>query len=140
MRFITSAAQVQQANDVRYVNVPVPEWGEDGQNDDELHIRLRSFTANELMKFTSLKGKNEKEGMARGLAMCAVDENGDLIFSVHNPQDIRMLMTKSVAVLNRCQQAILTLNEIGGRKRDGSEDNGEDDEERGSELEEAVKD
>lgn len=128
MRLIRSAQEVHEANDVRYATIHVPEWG-----DEDTYIRIRSFSANELMRFTSLKGKSEKESIARGLMMCAVDENGDRIFS---EADVKPLMSKSVAVLNRCQQAILELNEIGGRKRtdDEEEDEGM------SDLEREVKD
>jgi hypothetical protein len=105
-KIISSAKQVQEANDVKYDEVPVPEWGEDG-NDPDLALRIRSLTARELITFTSLKGENQKQAIVRGLIMSAVDEQGERIF---DESDIKWLMGKNVSVLHRIQDAILVLN------------------------------
>jgi hypothetical protein len=125
-KLITSR-QVQESNDVRYRDIPVPEWG-----DEETALRIRSFTARELMTFTSLKGENQKQGIVRGLIMCAVDEHGDRIFT---NDDIPWLMDKNVRVLHRIQESILILN---GMRKDPDAEDGEDS--GGSKLEDAGKD
>jgi hypothetical protein len=102
VKLITSAQQVRDANDTQYRNVPVPEWG-----DEDTELRIRSMSANEIRKFTNLKGDNQKSAMARAIVMCAVDETGDTIFT---SDDINWMMDKSVAVLHRLQDAILILN------------------------------
>jgi len=114
MARIISARQVQEVNDVRYRDIAVPEWG-----DEDAVLRIRSFTARELVAFTSLKGDNQKQGIVRGLIMCAVDDNGERIFS---NDDIQWLMDKNVRVLHRVQEGILVLN---GLRKDPEEEEGE---------------
>ena len=125
MAKLISSRQVQESNDVRYRDIPVDEW-EEGAS-----LRIRSFTARELVSFTSLKGDNQKQGIVRGLIMCAVDENGDRIFT---NDDIGWLMDKNVKILHRIQEAILIHN--GMRKDPDVED---DDDDNGDKLQSAGK-
>ena len=118
-KLITSAQQVRDANDTKYDLVPVPEWG-----DKDTMLRIRSMSANEIKKFTSLKGENQKTAMARALIMCAVDETGEEIFTT---DDVGWMMDKNVAVLHRVQDAILILNGMKDKPKD-PDDEEEDDE------------
>lgn len=128
-KLITRSQQVREANDVRYAEVLVPEWGGENEadlpEDEQSSIRLRSFSAQALVAFTSLKGVHEKQGLVRGLIMSACDQHGELIFT---NEDVKWLMEKSVKVLRRLQDAILELNGL-NKKKDQKE-----------ELEEAGKD
>jgi hypothetical protein len=126
MAKLISSRQVQESNDVRYRDIPVDEW-EQGAS-----LRIRSFTARELVSFTSLKGDNQKQGIVRGLIMCAVDENGERIFT---NDDVGWLMDKNVKVLHRIQEAILIHN---GMRKDPDAEDG-DDEGNGDKLQAAGK-
>ena len=117
-KLITSAQQVRDANDTQYRIVSVPEWG-----DADSELRIRSMSANEISRFTNLKGDNQKSAMARALVMCAVDETGEPIFTM---SDVPWMMDKSVSVLHRVQEAILMLN--GMKKDPDAEDEDPDDE------------
>jgi len=113
---LVGAREIREVNDVQYRLIPVPEWGgEDAQ------IRIRSMSAGELVKFTNLKGENAKQGMVRALVMCAVDGDGERIFST---DDVAWLMDKNISVLHRIQDAILELN--GMRKSAGESDEDDD--------------
>ena len=96
------AQEIREVNDVQYRLIPVPEWG-----GEDAEIRIRSMSAGELVKFTNLKGENAKQGMVRALVMCAVDEDGERIFTT---DDVAWLMDKNISVLHRIQDAILELN------------------------------
>ena len=120
---LIGARQIQESNDVQYRDIPVDEW-EKGAS-----LRIRSFSARELVAFTSLKGENQKQGIVRGLIMCAVDEGGERIFT---NDDVPWLMDKNVKVLHRIQEAILILN---GMKDEKPDSEGEE-----TELEKAGKD
>ncbi len=113
-----SAQQVREVNDVKYRETSVPEWG-----DAESVLRLRSMTAQEMVKFTNLKGENQKQGIVRGLIMCAVDDVGENIFS---NDDISWLMEKNIAVLRRVQDDILILNGLKDDPNTHEDDQNED--------------
>lgn len=96
---LLTADQILGADDRRYEIVDVPEWG--GQ------VRLRSLTGRERDSFEASlqdrKGKSVKENIenfrARQVALCAVDEDGKLLFT--NKQQVVLLGNKSVAALQR---------------------------------------
>ena len=96
---LLTADEILSADDRRYEIVDVPEWG--GQ------VRLRSLTGRERDSFEASlqdrKGKSVKENVenfrARQVALCAVDEEGKLLFT--NKQQVVMLGNKSVAALQR---------------------------------------
>lgn len=91
-----SRADILNVNDQRYVEVPVPEWG------DDVQVRIRALTAKERDDFegkiASGPAMNYDNVRARFLALVAVDENNQPLFT---EADIPLLGLKSAAALNR---------------------------------------
>lgn len=100
--------QILKADDRKYEVVACPEWGGD--------VRLRSLTGKERDAYENSLSKRQggkvKQNMdnfrARLVALCAVDEDGNLLFT--NSQDILMLGEKSVAPLQRLFNKCTELN------------------------------
>lgn len=107
---LLSKDQILTADDRRYAEVAVPEW--DGS------VRLRSLTGTERDRFEAgfqeSKGKQAKDNMenfrARLVALCAVDEEGKLLFT--NRQEVVLLGGKSVAALQRLFDKCNEMNGI----------------------------
>lgn len=91
--------QIFDAQDHEFKEVAVPEWGGD--------VRLRSLTGAERDKYESSLARMGKNGQmipdmvnarARLVALTAVDENGNRVFT---DQDVLKLGTKSSKALDR---------------------------------------
>lgn len=104
MRKFFTAKDILEANDIKVIEMEIPEWGEG------YVLRLRSLSAGQVRRFTEMKGDNARNAMLHAFVSSAIDENGDQIFST---KDIPALEKKSIAVLNRIQNAIMKLNGIG---------------------------
>lgn len=109
---LLSADQVFAAEDREYAEVPTPEWAD---GDEDAGIRLQSLSGRERDKFeasmTEAKGngkmrRNLDNLRARLIALCAVNEDGSLMFK--SSGQVEMLGNKNVKPLQRlfdkCQE------------------------------------
>lgn len=104
---LLSKDQIFTAQDLKTVDVSVPEWGGD--------VRVRTLTGAERDQYEAdsiktSKGKREvnlSNLRARLVAMCAVDEAGQPLFE---RGDVLKLGQKSAAALERVFEAAATLN------------------------------
>ena len=101
--------QILSADDLRHVDVDVPEWGGT--------IRLQTITARDRQKFHAGGTKGAMDDfMERFIVACATDENGKLLFT---SEDVKALGSKSAMALNRVFEAAVELN---GMSQRGIED------------------
>lgn len=103
---LLSKNEILTANDLRTVDIPVPEWGGD--------VRVKTLTGAERDQYEadSVKIKGNRRELvgnlrARLIAMCAVDENGQLLFT---RADVLKLGQKSAPALERVFEAAASLN------------------------------
>ena len=94
VRFL-SARQILGADDIKIIDVDVPEWNG--------VVRLRMMTAAEAAEFDTSK----KDSAARLVVLTAVDEEGQRLFS---NDDIPSLQKKALRAFVRLQEAGLRLN------------------------------
>jgi hypothetical protein len=94
-----SAADILGANDVHTVDVEVPEWGG--------FITLRTLTAGEAILVSERLKSGQRDAAIQVLAMCAVDSEGNLLFT---EEDVIRLRSKSLKAVMRVQDAALKLN------------------------------
>jgi hypothetical protein len=95
---LLSREEILGADDLKTVDLYVPEWGGE--------VRLRTLTGEERDKFeasfTVQRGNKTKQNAAnfraRLVSMCIVNEKGQRLFS---PADINALGRKSVSALQR---------------------------------------
>ena len=107
-----------------YKTVVIPEWGGE--------LRLRSLTGKERDSFEQslsvTRGNKTKPNLdnfrARMVALCAVDENNELLFT--NRVDISALGDKNVAGLQRAYRACQELNGMGEDEDEAVEADAED--------------
>lgn len=105
--------QILDADDIKYVVVPVPEWGGD--------VRVKSLTGAERSDFESQvfeqRGEdvkaNFKNYQVKLLVLAIVDEEGNQIFS---ESDVDILSVKSASAISRVFSAAQKLS--GLRKED----------------------
>jgi hypothetical protein len=101
------------ADDMKTIDVEVPEWTPEGQ--EVASVRLRTLTGGERDKFESdmidQRGKSNKMNLvnlrARLVALCAVDESGQRMFG---DKEVTLLGSKSASVLDRLFTAAQKLN------------------------------
>ena len=96
--------QILNALDQSYVDVDVPEWG--GK------VRLRALSAKQKDQFECDAYRRQKLNKpfidrAGIVALCAVDESGELVFS---PGDVKKLEQKSARAMDRVFQEACKLN------------------------------
>lgn len=108
---LLSKTAIFAAQDLRTVDVSVPEWGGE--------VRVKTLTGSERDQFeadsvkvsTGRKGQTQQTVSAniraRLVAMCAVDEQGQLLF---DRADVMKLGQKSAAALERVFDACARLN------------------------------
>lgn len=103
---LLSKNEILTANDLRTVDVSVPEWGGE--------VRVKTLTGAERDQYEadSVKIKGNRRELvgnlrARLIAMCAVDENGQLVFT---RADVLKLGQKSAPALERVFEAAANLN------------------------------
>ncbi|NLF83065.1 MAG: hypothetical protein GX568_03660, partial [Candidatus Gastranaerophilales bacterium] len=89
-KFLT-AEQILTADDFRYAEVDVPEWGGT--------VRIKSMNANQRdILSRAIKDKGESDASELMLIMCVVDEDGKRIFERNH---LEALKKKSVAPITR---------------------------------------
>lgn len=98
--------QILTAQDLKTVDVSVPEWG------GEVRVKTLTGTERDQYEADSVKIKGNRREMtgnlrARLIAMCAVDENGQLMFT---RADVMKLGQKSAPALERVFEAAANLN------------------------------
>lgn len=97
--FLT-AKDILDSNDLETAEMEVPEWGGT--------LRLRVMTADEAIKFQDvLNTPAKKSAWVKLLALCAVDADGNRLFS---DREMELLKKKSTAVFLRLQDFLLKLN------------------------------
>lgn len=105
-KLLTNPDEILNADDFRYTEVSVPEWG--GK------VRIKSMTAAQRdILSKAIKTKGESEAAELALVMCIVDEEGNRIFK---QEHIAGLKKKSVAPIARIMEAIAALS--GGKSED----------------------
>jgi hypothetical protein len=94
-----TAEQILSADDFRYAEVDVPEWGGT--------VRVRTMSAKQRDALNRMfKDRGEVESTEFMLLMCVVDENGNRVLK---REHLDMLKEKSVAPINRIVKAISDL-------------------------------
>lgn len=102
--------QILSADDLRWEDVPVPEWGGE--------VRLRSLTGAELDEYQAslvllTSGGQQKANMrnatAKLVARCAIDADGAPLFEA---KDLLRLSSKSAAALQRLASVAQRLNSL----------------------------
>jgi hypothetical protein len=98
-----SRDQILDADDKRYMEVDVPEWG--GK------LRVKTMTSAERQRFQA-KIQAQSKGvpddlMEQIVVACVVDENGDNLFT---PEDIDLLSSKSSIPVSTVFSAAAELN------------------------------
>ena len=104
---LLSKEQIWAAHDLRTVDVSVPEWGGE--------VRVKTLTGAERDQYEAESVKtnrgrrevNMSNMRARLIALCAVDEQGQLLFT---RADVMKLGQKSAAALERVFEAAAKLN------------------------------
>jgi hypothetical protein len=94
---VLSAEDILNHTGFKQVVVPVPEW--------RGSVILQELDAAEALKFSS--SKNDATSMVRLLALSAVDEAGQRLFT---SKDVEKLSKKSFGVVSRLQDAAMELN------------------------------
>lgn len=115
---LLTAAQILAADDLSFVDVPVPEWGGT--------IRLREMSAGEAIKFTdSLQdnAKSRNQAIVRIIRDTAVGVDGARLFP--GDGDMEKLRAKSFKVFQVLSDAALKLN--GFRDEDDEEESEKND-------------
>lgn len=106
-----SKAQIIAAQDRRYTEVDVPEWG--GK------VRLASLDADSSLKAERMIGKDTKDNpLSALLSYAIVDENGDRIF---DEKSMEALGKKNPTVLVRLVEAMKALNKTEEKEKGNSE-------------------
>jgi len=101
--------QILSADDLRHVDVEVPEWGGT--------MRLRTITAKDRQKFHASGTKGVmNDFLERFIVACAVDDKNKPLFT---EEDVKALGNKSANALNRVFEAAVELN---GMSQRGVED------------------
>lgn len=120
---LLSKDAILAANDARFEDVPVPEWGGS--------VRIKSMTAQErdaweISSMPDMSGMDPRDKdllnkmkdrldnvRARLVAFTAVDEAGSLMFS---EEDVVALGKKSAAAIQRCYDVAQRLNGLGEKQ------------------------
>lgn len=103
---LLNRAAILTADDLKFVDVPVPEWGGE--------VRIRSLTGTQREAFgrslLDAAGKPSGEGYNLKLvAVSVVQEDGTLAFTL---DDVQILGTKHAEALARVVDAVETLNKM----------------------------
>jgi hypothetical protein len=113
---LLSAAEILAADDLDFEDVPIPEWtpgyvagAPDEENPEPRSVRLRVMTGDEAIQFTEEQDDPAlaRDTMIRLVATCAVDENGEQLFS---PGEVARLKSKSFPIFKRLQRVAMLLN------------------------------
>jgi hypothetical protein len=90
--------QIWSADDITFEDVPVPEWGGSVRIRGMSGRERDAFEAASLVNRKGTQELNVKNIRARLVAACAIDENGQPLFS---SADVMRLSEKSAAALTR---------------------------------------
>lgn len=102
---LLTATDVLESNNFSYVDVDCrPVFDGD--------IRIRALSARAAFEFTKMKDKSD--AMVRLVIKCAVDEDGNRLFT---DNQLEKLKEKDFAVFQRIQRAALSLNSIGEEEK-----------------------
>jgi hypothetical protein len=96
-----SAEDIFGAEDIKTVEVEVPEWGG--------IVRLRMMSGEEAAQFSRMVEKDKGNANLKVLAMCAVNEAGDLLFT---EEDVERLKKKSLAAIARLAKEAMRINGV----------------------------
>lgn len=96
---ILSANEILEADDIQYEIVDVPEWGG--------AVRLKTMDTATAMAFGAASEGEKAQLLPRMLALSAVDEGGELLFS---EAAVEKLARRSFRALNRLQDAMMEIN------------------------------
>jgi hypothetical protein len=106
------------AEDIQYVEVPVPEWGGE--------VRLGSVTAGDMLDEIEASSRNgDREGTIRLVVRSLVNADGSRV-----PQDqvedlVKKFKKKDVRVMNRLAEAALSLNGVRTDRTESKNGSGE---------------
>lgn len=103
---LLTASQILEAPDLKFEDVPCPEWGGD--------VRIRNLTGIErdayeasLIVVSARESRVDRANVrARLVSLAACDESGKAIFT---PADVERLGGKSAAALDRCYDVAARL-------------------------------
>lgn len=99
--------QIKDANDLKVVRVPMPEWG-----GDDAFVYIRNLKAWQRDRFEAEVGKGDSLHLyARLVAMSLCDEQGN--FYDPTEEDIIELSEKSAAAMSRLADECCRLSRIG---------------------------
>lgn len=101
---ILSAKQILEAEDIRTIEVEVPEWNGT--------VLIRTMTADESMAYyeaLNKPGVDKRQGAVYMAAACLVDPEGKKLFTM---DEVEQLSKKSFGALLRIQREALKLNGI----------------------------
>lgn len=99
MSKLLTAEEILAASDLATVDVEVPEWGGT--------VRLRQLSAGETITFSEAASGNKKLGTVKLIAMSAVDESGNRLFT---DKQVEALKSKSIKIFVKLQKIALELN------------------------------
>lgn len=115
---LLNKANILGAGDLAHQDVDVPEWGGS--------VRIRVMTGAERAQFEAMNVKRTASGgaefdgtnyLAKLIAMCAVDADGNKLFTV---DDIEALGSKNGSVLTRVFRVAQELNGLGVEAREAA--------------------
>jgi len=94
-----TAMEILEVKDIEIVEVDVPEWGG--------IVRLRSLSGEEAAKFYEMFQADKTQASLKILALSAVDEGGNCLFSNEQIGDLKK---KSLRAILRLQKEALRIN------------------------------
>lgn len=111
---ILSAGDILDADDIKYMEVAVPEWTKPGQKETAI-VRLRSLSAEEIGEFVdTMTGKSKSDAPVRVLMLSAVGVDGQPLFPMGDDHETKKLVSrlrkKNLRAFMRIQSAALKLN------------------------------
>jgi hypothetical protein len=103
MNALLKKEEILSVKDLKFEDVPVPEWG--GM------VRICEFSSDKAIQFSdlSLANKSDKNYMTELLSLAIVDQNFKPLFS---QQDIEALGKKSAKVIDKLTRIAFKLNGI----------------------------
>ena len=109
---LLSRAAILAAEDLRHVDVPVPEWPDANGAPGVVRLQQMSALAMTAWQRDMDKPENEGLGLAVILQHTVVDDSGSTVFT---PDDIAALIKKNFDVLVRLQHEALKINRLGAK-------------------------
>lgn len=109
--------EAKDAQDTRYDDVPVPEWGE-GRT-----VRVGSLNALDMLEWLE-RGNDDKGGM-RLAAKCWINDDGSRIPKEAQSAAVEVLAGKDSAVVGRIVTACLVLNGLRKKRSEAKNESSE---------------